>query len=88
MRTQELRRRTKSIRNVSIERVASPMSLGETGSPAWRLPSGKALAEFALDAGLLAPLFHGDGPFSIAGGQPNSAGTGLHRGDSGNRDQS
>lgn len=27
----------------------------------WRLPSGKALAEFALQAGFLAPLLLGDG---------------------------
>ena len=33
------------------------------GPPAWRLPSGKALAEFALQAGFLAPLLLGDGPF-------------------------
>lgn len=26
----------------------------------WRLPSGKALAEFALQAGFLAPLMLGD----------------------------
>jgi len=31
-----------------------PMEWLETGS--WRLPSGKALAEFALQAGFLAPL--------------------------------
>lgn len=33
------------------------------GSTNWRLPSGKALAEFALQAGFLAPLlFKTDGP--------------------------
>ncbi len=33
------------------------------GVPAWRLPSGKALAEFALQAGFLAPLLLGNGLF-------------------------
>jgi hypothetical protein len=32
------------------------------GPPVWRLPSGKALAEFALQAGFLAPPLLGDGP--------------------------
>jgi hypothetical protein len=31
------------------------------GPPSWRLPSGKALAEFALQAGFLAPLLLGGG---------------------------
>ena len=30
------------------------------GPPSWRLPSGKALAEFALQAGFVAPLLVGD----------------------------
>ena len=30
---------------------------------AWRLPSGKALAEFALQAGFLAPLLLNSGRF-------------------------
>jgi hypothetical protein len=34
------------------------------GPATWKLPSGKALAEFALQAGFLAPLLLGDGPFS------------------------
>jgi hypothetical protein len=33
------------------------------GPANWRLPSGKALAEFALQAGFLAPLLLGDDPF-------------------------
>ena len=41
----------------------STMPLEWMGPPAWRLPSGKALAEFALQAGFLAPLLLGDGPF-------------------------
>jgi hypothetical protein len=32
------------------------------GAGPWRLPSGKALAEFALQAGFLAPLLLGHGP--------------------------
>ncbi len=31
------------------------------GGSSWRLPSGKALAEFALQAGFLAPLMLGSG---------------------------
>ena len=31
------------------------------GPATWQLPSGKALAEFALQAGFLAPLLLGDG---------------------------
>lgn len=33
----------------------------------WRLPSGKALAEFALQAGFLAPLLFGAAGFGKAG---------------------
>lgn len=33
------------------------------GPATWQLPSGKALAEFALQAGFLAPLLLGDSPF-------------------------
>ena len=36
------------------------------GPASWRLPSGKALAEFALQAGFLAPLLLGDGVFPRA----------------------
>jgi hypothetical protein len=44
-------------------RSVAPIPLEWMGPPAWRLPSGKALAEFALQAGFLAPLLLGDGPF-------------------------
>ncbi len=46
------------------------------GPSAWRLPSGKALAEFALQAGFLAPLLLGDGPFwrkPVLGGHRRAA---------------
>jgi hypothetical protein len=33
-----------------------PMNVNWLNSESWRLPSGKALAEFALQAGFLAPL--------------------------------
>ncbi|MDQ6760185.1 MAG: hypothetical protein M3Z32_10020, partial [Acidobacteriota bacterium] len=33
------------------------------GNNSWRLPSGKALAEFALQAGFLAPLLFKTGSF-------------------------
>jgi len=38
-----------------------PVEWLESGS--WRLPSGKALAEFALQAGFLAPLLFRAGSF-------------------------
>lgn len=42
--------------------AALPMEWLDAGS--WRLPSGKALAEFALQAGFLAPLlFRSNGAF-------------------------
>ena len=42
----------RSSRNLRIPQM--PLEWMEGG--AWRLPSGKALAEFALQAGFLAPL--------------------------------
>jgi len=36
------------------------------GPATWRLPSGKALAEFALQAGFLAPLLFGDREIRLA----------------------
>lgn len=41
-----------------------PMEWLDAG--AWRLPSGKALAEFALQAGFLAPLLFGADTFRPA----------------------
>ncbi len=41
------------------------------GGGPWRLPSGKALAEFALQAGFLAPLAFRSGWF---GGGPSASG--------------
>jgi hypothetical protein len=42
----------RSVAKLSMTRM--PMEWLDAGS--WRLPSGKALAEFALQAGFLAPL--------------------------------
>lgn len=39
----------------------APIPMEWMGPPVWRLPSGKALAEFALQAGFLAPLLLGNG---------------------------
>jgi hypothetical protein len=55
-----------------------PLEWLDAGS--WRLPSGKALAEFALQAGFLAPqLFRpdefGDSPASSEGRASVGAGT-------------
>ena len=47
-----------SVAKLSMPRM--PVEWLDSGS--WRLPSGKALAEFALQAGFLAPLlFRSDG---------------------------
>src|SRR3974377_2257862 len=47
----------------------------------WRLPSGKALAEFALQAGFLAPLMLSGPRFKKKNGSPavKASGTGLTR---------
>ncbi len=45
-----------------------PMEWLDAGS--WRLPSGKALAEFALQAGFLAPLLLKADRFGAAGCEP------------------
>ena len=47
---------------LGVQSIA-PIPMEWMGPAAWRLPSGKALAEFALQAGFLAPLLLGDGPF-------------------------
>ena len=52
---------------------AMPLEWLDAGS--WRLPSGKALAEFALQAGFLAPLLlkterFGSSPHSADSGRP------------------
>jgi hypothetical protein len=39
----------------------------------WRLPSGKALAEFALQAGFLAPLMLGTPTFKRKATKPSPA---------------
>ncbi len=46
------------------------MPMEWVGGSSWRLPSGKALAEFALQAGFLAPLMLGSG---IPGAQSSSS---------------
>jgi hypothetical protein len=48
----------------------------------WRLPSGKALAEFALQAGFLAPLMLGTPAFKKRKkpAEPPVAGTGVKAG--------
>lgn len=43
--------------HLPLSRVSmSPMPMEWLDAGSWRLPSGKALAEFALQAGFLAPL--------------------------------
>ena len=52
-------RRDKSNSNLRMTQIP----IEWMGVGAWRLPSGKALVEFALQAGFLAPLLLGNGPF-------------------------
>lgn len=47
----------------ATSRSMAPIPIEWMGPPAWRLPSGKALAEFALQSGFLAPLMLGGVPF-------------------------
>lgn len=49
-------------RNPNMLMTQVPMEWMGVG--AWRLPSGKALVEFALQAGFLAPLLLSNGAFS------------------------
>jgi hypothetical protein len=51
------------------------------GPPAWRLPSGKALAEFALQSGFLAPVILHGVPF-----WRRTTGTGWESRDAAHRD--
>ncbi|MGA3025312.1 MAG: hypothetical protein ABSF98_11105 [Bryobacteraceae bacterium] len=48
------------------------------GGGPWRLPSGKALAEFALQSGFLAPLAFRSGWFG-SGISPGESGGGSNR---------
>jgi len=67
-------------RSVGARSIGSKLSMPQMpvewlDSGSWRLPSGKALAEFALQAGFLAPLlFRGDrlGPRSLNGPSQDS----------------
>ncbi len=58
-----------------------PIEWRDSGS--WRLPSGKALAEFALQAGFLAPLLFrtdGGGKNALSGSSKMSGGIVTARG--------
>ncbi len=44
--------------------VVAPVPAGWGEAASWRLPSGKALAEFALQAGFVAPLLFGPESFA------------------------
>ena len=63
MAIEKLNTRSKTMGKALGRRSVAPIPMEWMGPPAWRLPSGKALAEFALQAGFLAPLLLGDGPF-------------------------
>ncbi|HTR34496.1 MAG TPA: hypothetical protein VMH80_01250 [Bryobacteraceae bacterium] len=45
-----------SSRRVGSDLRLSPLPMEWLDAGSWRMPSGKALAEFALQAGFLAPL--------------------------------
>ena len=77
---------TASVGQASAERASMVAKLSMPQMPvewldsgSWRLPSGKALAEFALQAGFLAPLlFRADGfgrSAGRAGGSRRERGT-------------
>ena len=51
MKTQTASLETRIMRNVPARREFVSLSCDRVGLSAWRLPSGKALAEFALEAG-------------------------------------
>ncbi|MEO8026451.1 MAG: hypothetical protein ABI823_08255 [Bryobacteraceae bacterium] len=56
------------------------MPMEWVGGSTWRLPSGKALAEFALQAGFLAPLMLGSGvPGAPGTGSGAVTGGGIQR---------
>jgi hypothetical protein len=63
MAMKKLSTRSKTMGKAIGGRSVAPIPMEWLGPPAWRLPSGKALAEFALQTGFLAPLLLGDGPF-------------------------
>jgi len=49
------------------------------GGGPWRLPSGKALAEFALQAGFLTPLVYRSGWFGRGPAADGNSGSGRKR---------
>ena len=53
--------------------VPTPLPMEWLDAANWRLPSGKALAEFALQAGFLAPLLFKAGRFGSAQQFPGEA---------------
>lgn len=57
-------------RTAAIDPKLSPLPVEWMDPLSWRLPSGKALAEFALRSGFLAPLVMGG---SMGGFRGNSA---------------
>ncbi len=65
------RRITNKLAMPGMPLSSMPLEWLDAGS--WRLPSGKALAEFALQAGFLAPLLFNVEQF---GGERSESGTG------------
>jgi hypothetical protein len=66
-----------SSRRFGNSRLGVPMEW--IGGSNWRLPSGKALAEFALQAGFLAPLLLGPGVPGAPSGNNATPGSGIRR---------
>jgi hypothetical protein len=57
-----------TVHSVTNHSAAGPHVAAWIDSGAWRLPSGKALSEFALQAGFLAPhLFAAEGSSPLIG---------------------
>jgi hypothetical protein len=74
--------RAAGARSVGARMPQMPVEWLDAGS--WRLPSGKALAEFALQAGFLAPLLFRADRFGKASpkGSPGITRSGVSKGDS------
>lgn len=54
------------------QRGMTPLPVEWMDPMSWRLPSGKALAEFALQSGFLAPLWLGGGVGAIRARKPEA----------------
>jgi hypothetical protein len=68
-------------RRIPVRRAMTPLPVEWMDPMSWRLPSGKALAEFALQSGFLAPLLLGGGARAARPREEGPASPGRFRGD-------